>query len=102
MIGGPTRRLRHHTVEPELTEIDRVNEGIDRSNRVVLVDPVIQALWKQRRLAAIYTGNEAPHPNPPQPSGNPTIGRVFTQPGSEITVPQRAMDGELAPDSDIC
>jgi hypothetical protein len=39
MIEGPARGLRHDTDEPEFGKIDRVHEGIDRANRVVLRRP---------------------------------------------------------------
>ena len=66
MIGRPARRLGHDAVEPELTQVDRIHEGVDHADGVVLVDPVIQALGKQRRLTAICTFDKAPHPIPPQ------------------------------------
>jgi hypothetical protein len=73
MIGRPTCRLGHDTVEPELTQVDRLHEGVDHADGIVLVDPVIQALGKQRRLPPIQTFNKTPHPIPPQPSRNLTI-----------------------------
>ena len=91
MIGGPARRLGHDTVEAELTQIDRIHESIDHPNRIVLVDPVVQAFGKQRRLAAVRTCNEAPHPIPRKPLGNHTTESVFTQPGSEPDI--RRADG---------
>ena len=62
MIGRPTRRLRSYTVEPKLTQIDRLHKRIHHPNGIVLIDPVVQAFRKQSCLAAIQTGNEAPHP----------------------------------------
>ena len=61
-------------------------------NRIVLVDPVFKALWKQRRLTAIDPLNKAPHPTPPQIasesySANQITRCVFTHgviPGSAI------------------
>ena len=53
MIGRPTRRLGHDAVEPELAQVNRIHEGVDHADGVVLVDPVVQALGKQRRLTAI-------------------------------------------------
>ena len=44
--GRPARRLGHDTVEPELPQVDRLHEGVDHADRVVLVDPVIQAFGK--------------------------------------------------------
>ena len=66
MIGGPARRLGHDTVEAKLTQIDRIHESIDHPNGIVFVDPVVQALGKQGRLAAIGTFDKAPHPIPQQ------------------------------------
>jgi hypothetical protein len=43
--------------------IESTKASITR-DRVVLVDPVIQALRKQRCLIAIYTFDKAPHPIP--------------------------------------
>ena len=96
MIGRPTGRLGHDAVEPELTQVDRIHEGVDHADGVVLVDPVIQALGKQRRLTTICTFNETPHPIPPQPSRNRTIRRVFTQPGSHLAVPLTSGGGLLS------
>ena len=65
MIGRPARRLGHDTVEPELPQVDRIHEGVDHADRVVLVDPVIQARRKQRRLTAIrHLQQNAPSDSP--------------------------------------
>ena len=66
MIGGPTRRLRLDPVEPKFRKIERLHERIDHTNRIVLSDPVLQALGKQCALPAIRPFNEAPHPTLPQ------------------------------------
>ena len=53
MIGRPPRRLRLHPIEPQIGEIERIDERIDHANRIALVDPVIEAFRQQRRLPAI-------------------------------------------------
>src|SRR5258708_32456808 len=74
-------------MEPQAREVEFLNKGVDRPNRIALIDPVRQALGKQRRLPAIDPLNEAPHLIPPQIaaesySANQIIQCVFTQPGS--------------------
>lgn len=44
MIGRSSRRLRLNTAEPELGKIERLDERIDHTNRIILVDPIIEAL----------------------------------------------------------
>src|SRR5712691_4549459 len=87
MIRRPPGCLRSNPIETQSAEVKFVNEGIDHPNWIVLVDPVFQALWKQRRLPAIDTLNEAPHSIPPpiaseSYSANQITKCVFTQPGS--------------------
>src|SRR5262249_33125240 len=71
-------------------EVEFLNKGVDRPNRIALIDPVLQALGKQRPLPAIDPLNEAPHLIPPQIaaesySANQIIQCVFTQLGSIAT-----------------
>jgi hypothetical protein len=40
-----------------------LHEGIDHSDRVVPVDPILKILREKRRLLAINAFNEAPQPN---------------------------------------
>lgn len=61
MIGGSTRHLGHNTVEPKFTKIDRIHKSIDHASGIILIDPVVQAFRKQRRLAAVCTFNKAAH-----------------------------------------
>src|SRR5947207_11266351 len=82
---GPAR----DPIEPQAREVEYLNKGVDRPNRIALIDPVLQALGKQRRLPAIDPLNEAPHLIPPQIaaesySANQIIQCVFTQPGSDV------------------
>src|SRR5262249_48264013 len=80
-------RLGSDPIEPQAREVEFLNKGVDRPNRIALIDPVLQALGKQRRLPAIDPLNEAPHLIPPQIaaesySANQIIQCVFTQLGS--------------------
>jgi len=43
MIPGPTDRCRIDAIEPEVAEFQRIDEHIDRPNRIALVDPIIKA-----------------------------------------------------------
>src|SRR6266446_914781 len=84
------RSRRERPIEPQAREVEFLNKGVDRPNRIALIDPVRQALGKQRRLPAIDPLNEAPHLIPPQIaaesySANQIIQCVFTQPGSIAT-----------------
>src|SRR6516165_1094215 len=81
MISGPPSLRRRHPFEAELSEIERIDKRIDHSNRIVLVDPVVQTFGKQRRLCASRPLNEALH-WPPQPPMDYIMRGVFTQPGS--------------------
>ncbi len=62
--GGPPRCCRLDTVEPEAGEIERINEGIDCANRIVLVDPIVEALRQKRRLSPICSLDEPLHDHP--------------------------------------
>jgi len=59
MIRGSPCRLRIDPAEIERTEIKRVDKHVNHTNRVVLIDPIIQAFGKQRRLPAIHPLDEA-------------------------------------------
>ncbi len=47
MEGGTTGRCRLDTIKPEVSETQRVDERINRANRIVLLDPIIEALWQK-------------------------------------------------------
>ena len=61
IIRRPARRRRIDAIEPEVAEFQRIDEHIDRANRIALVDPIIEAFRKQRRLLAIRLSNETLH-----------------------------------------
>ncbi len=69
MIGGPAGRRRLDPVEPELGQIERIDERIDHANRIALVDQVIEAFGQQCRLPAIRPCNEALHQFPRKSRG---------------------------------
>src|SRR4030095_7517313 len=91
MIAWPSRRRGLDPREPKCTQIKRIDESIDRTNRIDLIDEVIEAFGQQRRLPTVHPLNEALHPIPPQTAResyrpNHMKRGVFTQPGS-ISVP---------------
>ena len=53
-----------NAIEPEVAEFQRIDEHIDRPNRIALVDPIIKAFREQRRLLAIRPLNETLHTSP--------------------------------------
>jgi hypothetical protein len=66
--AGP-RGIRLHSDPDEtgLSESERIEKRVDHSNRIILVDPVVQTLKKQRRLSAIRPLNETLHSIPATP-----------------------------------
>jgi len=66
MRSRPSGLRRLGPFEFQLGEIERIDECVDHSNRVVLVDPVVQAFRKQRALAAIYSLDKSASSDPPQ------------------------------------
>src|SRR3954471_4830758 len=83
MIGRLARCLRYNAFKPTLRQIERIDECIDRANRIALIDPLIQAFGQQSQLPAIRTNQEALHRFPPaNREENHNIHDVFTQPGS--------------------
>ena len=61
-MGGPARYFRHNAFEPELAPIKRIDERIDRANRIALINPFIKAL-----------GNKVVCHDPPQPKSASSI-----------------------------
>ena len=45
--GGPSARCVLDTVETEVGEIKRIDERIERANRIFFVDPVVEALGRR-------------------------------------------------------
>jgi hypothetical protein len=46
MIAWPTRRLRLNSIKAQVAQSKLVDENIDRPNRVVVVDIIVQQLRK--------------------------------------------------------
>ena len=69
MEAGPPGRCGLDTVKPEIGEIERIDEGVDCANRILLVDPIVEALRQQRRLSPICSFDEPLHDHPPKSSG---------------------------------
>jgi hypothetical protein len=43
MIRRPARRCRIDAVKPKVAQFQRIDEHIDRPNRIALVDPILKA-----------------------------------------------------------
>ena len=86
MICGPAGCCRIDAIEPEVAEFQRIDEHIDRANRIALVHPIIKAFRQQRRLMAIRPLNKTLHYPPAIQQGNHSIGGVFTQPGPKADI----------------
>ena len=85
MTGGPARYFRDNAFEPEFVQIKRIDERIDRANRIALINPFIKAFGQQSRLPTIRPNQEALHRFPLQIANN--IQDIFTQPGSFTSFP---------------
>jgi hypothetical protein len=66
MEGGAAGRRRLNAVEPEVGEIEHINEGVDCANRIVLLDPILETLRQKCRLAPIRSLDEPLHDHPPR------------------------------------
>ena len=75
MIRRPPSDLGSDPVKSQFRQIECINEDVNHLNGIVLVDPVFQALRKQRALSAIRALNEAPHPIP-RSSARITAARI--------------------------
>jgi len=65
MIAWPSRRRWLGPCEAEYAQIERIDESIDRTNRIDVLDEVIEAFGQQHRLPTVRPLNEALHPCPP-------------------------------------
>ena len=64
MIAGPGDVGRHDSLKAQILQFEGVDEGIDGANRIVLVDPVIEAPRQQRQLPPIRSFEKSRHPSP--------------------------------------
>src|SRR4029077_6381181 len=79
MIRGPARYFRHNAFEPELAQIKRIDERIDRANRIVLINQFIQAFGQQSRLPTIRPNQEALHRFSPQIARRIITSKTFSR-----------------------
>jgi hypothetical protein len=56
-VARPAGRLRLDPTEPGLDEIETVNEGIDKPNRIIGADAIIDRFGQKQKLIAFETGN---------------------------------------------
>ena len=70
MVGRPAGLGRIDAREPQIAEVERIHEHIDRANRIALVDEVIEAFGQQRRLLPIHPLHEARHQFPRDSAGD--------------------------------
>src|SRR5580700_4380767 len=61
MVSRPSRRLRLYAAKAQLGQIKLIDKDIDRSNRIVLAQIVIQPLRKQSALTAVIANDKARH-----------------------------------------
>jgi len=64
MIRRPASRRRRNSTEAHLGQIKRIDKLVDRANRVVLINEIIEAFRQQCPLPTIRLLNEAPHQFP--------------------------------------
>lgn len=64
MVGRPSRRLGDHTLEPQRSQVQLVDEDVDHPDRVLLGDVLLQVFRKQDPLPAILALDEALHRHP--------------------------------------
>ena len=50
--------------KPESAEVERIDEGVDRANRVTLINPIIKTLRQECRLPTICPFDEPLHDHP--------------------------------------
>jgi hypothetical protein len=61
MVGRPSCRLRLNTAKAQAGQIKRIDKNIDRPDRVILGQIVIQPLGKQHTLTAVIANDKARH-----------------------------------------
>jgi hypothetical protein len=91
MIGWPARHLRLDAAKAKVGQIKLIDKNIDRPDRIVLAQLVIQPLGKQFALTAVIANDKASHrilrPN------RKRIDGVFTQSGSKANFSGQSASG---------
>src|ERR1700682_5491712 len=78
MIGWPSRRLRLDAAKAEFAQIKLIDKDIDRPDRIVLAQILIQPLGKQRALTAVITNDKTRHPILPPNRRRSVSSTVFS------------------------
>ena len=66
--------------EPQVNQIEFLNEKIDHADQMVLSDPVFETVRKQDPLPALNTFDETRNADPPKTCQSLPQNRVSTQP----------------------
>src|SRR6516162_6824247 len=91
MVRRPSGCLGIDSAEPKLGKIQLANKDVDRSNWIVLTNPIFQVFREERALAAIQSLNEAPHLLLPRISSRESHEPAFSHSqGQTRTTPQLA------------
>ena len=61
MISRPPGGVRIDAGKPQLAEVQRLHEGLDHADRVILANEVFQTFREQGALGAVDTLNETLH-----------------------------------------
>jgi hypothetical protein len=84
MIGWPSSCLRLNTAEAQPRQVKLIDKDIDRPDRIILGQIIVQSLGKQRALAAIIANDKARHQILPANHRRIiSLRAVFTQAGSK-------------------
>jgi hypothetical protein len=78
MVRRASRRPRLHIAKAKIREIKCIDKHIDGAHRVVLVNPILKALWQQCCLLTIHPNHEACHLYPHRFSGRFIAQQVFS------------------------
>jgi hypothetical protein len=62
MIRRAPSDLGGYPIEAEFAQMEFIHKNVNHPNRIILVDPILQAFRKKCALPAIRTLNEALHP----------------------------------------
>ena len=69
MISGPARGRRLDAIKTQIRQVQRIDERVDHADRILLVNPIVEALRQERRLPPICSLHEALHDVPRESSG---------------------------------
>jgi hypothetical protein len=96
MVARATGSGGHTTLEAERRKIEFLDEEVDNSNKVILANPVLEAIREKRDLFPVNTIDETRDPSLPLPCGSLPRNSVFTQPRPNRSTWQRGPQERLA------